>query len=92
MAVSVATRSISISLDERLLRDLDQELSQGHTQPDRTARLRSPRPLSCGCSSDLRLQQLPLAIALEPDQANGLKQTSYAMGWVNRSVGWTRRS
>ncbi|MEY3544539.1 MAG: hypothetical protein RLZZ247_696 [Cyanobacteriota bacterium] len=29
MAATMATRSISISLDERLLRDLDQELSQG---------------------------------------------------------------
>lgn len=29
MAATMATRSISISLDERLLRDLDQELGQG---------------------------------------------------------------
>jgi mRNA-degrading endonuclease toxin of MazEF toxin-antitoxin module len=37
-------------------------------------------------SSDPRLQQLPLAVALEPDQANGLQQTSYAMGWLPTAV------
>ena len=37
-------------------------------------------------SSDPRLERLPLAIALEPDQANGLMQTSYAMGWMPTAV------
>jgi len=37
-------------------------------------------------SSDPRLQQLPLALAIEPDQTNGLNQTSYAMSWLPTAV------
>jgi hypothetical protein len=51
MAAIAATRSISISLDERVLDDLDQELSQGKRSARQNRLGRLPRPLSYGCSS-----------------------------------------
>jgi metal-responsive CopG/Arc/MetJ family transcriptional regulator len=51
MAASVATRSISISLDERLLHDLDQELSQG------TPAARQNRSAALAEAIELWLQQ-----------------------------------
>lgn len=47
---------------------------------------RSPRWVVLPLSSDPRLEGNPLALALDPSPANGLRQRSYVMAWLPTTV------